>query len=197
MIQRKVTTVVCMCDPIAPVFGTKGFTAQSYFPEILGAGTQFTDYDLIGRLYDPQQMAHAFGPSLLADFAPFDQQDQSKVWHATGHTGKLPCNTCGVVWSYFSLAGTMIQRAGPTLNAANIERGTLSLPPRGGERFHPLLKFGPGDYTGLDDAREVYWDANARSAIDGQAGAYVSLDNGRRTPVGGFGPEFRIPVPSS
>src|SRR3712207_8089963 len=32
-ISEKVTTVVCMCDPIAPAFQTRGFTQQGYFPE--------------------------------------------------------------------------------------------------------------------------------------------------------------------
>ena len=31
--QQKVTTIVCMCDPIAPVFLTQGLSSQRYFPE--------------------------------------------------------------------------------------------------------------------------------------------------------------------
>src|SRR4051794_2416718 len=33
LINAKVTTVVCMCDPIAPVFLTKGLTQNNYYPE--------------------------------------------------------------------------------------------------------------------------------------------------------------------
>jgi hypothetical protein len=74
-ISEKVTTAVCMCDPIAPVFGTKGFTQAGYFPEILMPGLGLLDYDKLGRLYNPQQMAHAFGPSHLRDEVPFHDSD--------------------------------------------------------------------------------------------------------------------------
>ena len=31
-----------------------------------------------------------------------------------------------------------------------------------------------------EDAKEVYWYPNARSAVDGKAGAYVPLNGGKR-----------------
>ena len=65
LINAKVTTVVCMCDAIAPVFLTNGMTQNSYFPEHLLPGANLLDYDVLGRLYDPPQWAHAFGPSQL------------------------------------------------------------------------------------------------------------------------------------
>ena len=34
------------------------------------------------------------------------------------------------------------------------------------------------DYSGPDDARQIYWDPNAISAIDGQKGGYVNVDGG-------------------
>jgi len=59
-----------------------------------------------------------------------------------------------------------------------------------------MAKFGPNDYTALQDAREVYWDPTATSAIDGSPGAYVPLNGGRRyengTWPGGLSPQ--IPV---
>jgi len=44
--------------------------------------------------------------------------------------------------------------------------------------------FGKGDYTAVSDAKEAYWDANAISPIDGKAGAYISLNRGRRYRIG-------------
>ena len=38
LIDEKVTTVVCLCDPIAPVFLTNGMTQNNYFPEHLLSG---------------------------------------------------------------------------------------------------------------------------------------------------------------
>ena len=65
----------------------------------------------------------------------------------------------------------------------------LSLPAAGGwERTKDpgsiLLKFGQGDYTAIEDSRQVFWDPGARSKSDGKTGAYVALNSGRRYEIG-------------
>ena len=200
-ISEKVTTVVCLCDPIAPIFGTKAYTAARYFPEILSPGTGLLDYDKLGRLYSSEQMAHSFGPSHLRDETPFHDSDASIVWRTSGNQGE-PCRACNLTWAYYAMAASMIQGTGPILNPLNLEKAVLSSKPNGGweasggNRNVIMTKFGPGDYTGIEDAREVYWDSAATSRIDGQPGAYVSINNGRRWTLGswpaGLAPE--IPV---
>ena len=71
LIDEGITSLVCMCDAIAPVFLTNGLTRNNYFPEHILSGAYLTDYDVLGRLYDPAQWAHAFGPSQLANPVPF------------------------------------------------------------------------------------------------------------------------------
>lgn len=191
LIQNKVTTVACMCDPIAPAFLTSGMTGNSYFPEFLLTGTQFIDADLVGRLYDKQQMAHAFGISSIGAPVPLDQNDAAKVWQAMGQAGH-PCekNGCGINWAYVDLLGIALQQAGPNLNPLTLEKGLMSLPPDGGwdaSGHKPAIvlgKYGQNDYTGVSDIREVYWDANATSPVDGSAGAYVNVNGGRRYILG-------------
>ena len=175
-----------MCDPIAPVFLTSGMTANTYFPEFLMPGLGLLDYDLLGRLYDPQQMAHTFGPSNLPVLTSIDDADQSRVWRATGRQGH-PCgdNGCGIPWAYLNLLGTGLQMAGPQLTPLTFERGLLQdLPDLYGGVETAYLAFGPNDYTGYEDAKEVYWDPNARSRVDGKAGAFVPLNGGKRYRVG-------------
>lgn len=200
-ISEKVTTVVCMCDPIAPVFGTQGFTRAGYFPEILSPGLGLLDYDKLGRLYDPQQMQHAFGPSHLRDETPFRDSDASIVWRESGNPGE-PCKSCNLTWAYWAIMGAFIQGTGPILNPINLEKAVLTSKPNGGweasggNRSVIMTKFGPGDYTALEDAREVYWDSSATSRIDGAAGAYVSINGGRRWQNGSWpvGLSSEIPV---
>jgi len=182
LISGKVTTVVCMCDPIAPVFLTSGMTSNSYFPEFMLPGLGLLDYDLLGRLYDPQQMAHAFGPSNLPVLTSLDETDQARVWRATGRPGH-PCgdNGCGLPWAYLNWLGIALQMAGPTLNPLTIERGLLQdLPDLYGGVETSYVSFGPNDYTGNEDAKEVFWDPGARSRVDGKSGAYVPLNGGKR-----------------
>lgn len=190
LIENKVTTVTCMCDPIAPVFLTKGLTGNSYFPEFLIAGIGLIDYDLLGQLYDTQQMAHAFGLSQIGQPVNLDANDAALVWRAMGKSGH-PCgqNGCQLNWAYMNALGIAIQVAGPNYNPLNLEKGMLSRAPTGGfePRRNPvetLYKYGPGDYTGLSDVREIYWSQTATSPVDGSRGAYLSTDGGRRYPLG-------------
>jgi hypothetical protein len=166
-IAAKVTTTVCMCDPVAPIFGSKGLTQAGYFPELLMPGLGLLDYDKLGRLYDQQQMQHAFGPSHLRDEVPFHDSDASIIWRD-------------------AITAAFLQGTGPILNPLNLEKAVLNSKPingweASGHDPHAIMaKFGPGDYTALQDAREVYWDPSATSKIDGQPGAYVSINGGRR-----------------
>lgn len=186
LISEKVTTVVCMCDAIAPVFLTGGMTQNNYFPENLLPGANLLDYDVLGRLYDPAQWAHAFGPSQLTTPVPFEQSDATKIWRAAGNQG-MPCASCNLLTGYWTLIGSMLQEAGPTLNPLTVERGLVGTQYRRGgwaeTKGNPsiyLIRFGPNDYSAISDFREVYWDAAATSTIDGKKGAYVDMNGGRR-----------------
>ncbi len=195
LIRTQTTTVVCLCDPIAPVFLTNGLTRAAYFPEHLMAGIGLIDYDLLGRLYDPAQWVHAFGPGHLADPIPHDQSNATRVWRSVGNSG-VPCKGCNLISGFYTLVAAFLQSTGPNLNPTTMERAVLTSAPSGGAKpGSQLIKFGPGDYTGISDAREVYWNPNARSKIDGANGAYVAVNGARRYELGQWDNSFTIPVP--
>lgn len=198
-IAEKVTTTVCMCDPIAPAFFTAGLSGNSYYPEFLMPGLGLLDYDKLGRLYDKRTMEHAFGPSHLGLNIPLDDTDQGRAWRDVGNEGH-PCgdNGCGVTWSYAALVGFGVHLAGPNLNPLTFEKAVLdTLPDSGGTPDSPLANYGPGDYTGLGDAKEVYWSETARSSLDNQPGAYVPVAGGKRYRAGQWpGGLDQIPVPA-
>jgi len=186
LISAKVTTVAFMGDLIAPVFTTNGATQNNYYPEWLLPGQNLLDYDVLGRLYDQSQWAHAFGPSQLVKPVPFEQSDAQKIWKASGNSGSA-CGSCNLATGYWTLVGSLLQQAGPTLNPLTVERGVVGARSRTGgwaeTKGNPsiyLIKFGPGDYNAISDFREVYWDASATSGIDGKKGAYVDMNGGRR-----------------
>lgn len=201
LISAKVTTVTCMCDPIAPTFLTNGMSANGYYPEFLLAGTQFMDADLVGRLYNPQQMSHAFGISSIPQQTSLDKSDSTRMWRAMGKQG-TPCakDPCGTTFPYLNLLATGVQMAGPKLNPLTFEQGLLNMGPQGGwaATGNPeigLWKFGKGDYTWLSDMREVYWDAGAVSPVDGERGAYVALNKGQRYERGQWKAGFSAGIP--
>jgi hypothetical protein len=181
-----VTSVLWFSDPIAPVYATTQMTSQGFFPEHVLVGSGLLDFDALGQAYDQQQWRNAFGLSDVAAATPTEQSDAGRVWVAGGGgSASALSDYSQVVWAYLSLLAAGLEQAGPTLTPLTFERGLLSMPGFGSwqAKHDPRLwftKFGTDDYTAISDARQVYWDPNAVSAVNGKRGAYVALDGGRR-----------------
>ena len=47
-----ITTIVCGCDPILPVFLSGVANRENYFPEFIIVGTALTDADIVGQLWN-------------------------------------------------------------------------------------------------------------------------------------------------
>jgi hypothetical protein len=161
-------------------------SSQGYFPENVLAGSGLLDFDALGQAYDQQQWSHAFGLSDVGAAIPTEQSDAGRAYTAGGGGSASGLSDyANIVWAYLSMVATGIQQAGPTLTPLTFERGLQSMPGYGSwqQKHDPRLwftKFGTGDYTALSDVREVFWDPNAVSGVNGKRGAYVALDNGRR-----------------
>lgn len=196
MISEGVTTMICLCDPVAPVFNLPVMTAQGWFPEHVLPGVGLLDADPVARLYDPAQWAHAFGPSMIPNATDLDESDAQTVWSEMGGEGPV-CGTCDARWPFYSLLGSMLQLAGPDLTPANVEVGLFTRDGSDtapGDPTQPVVSFAPGKYNALSDHREVWWDPDLVSARDDGVGAYVAVNDGIRTPVGQFDETLDVPV---
>jgi hypothetical protein len=182
--QAHVTTLICLCDPIAPVFTTTTLDRQQYHPEWLIPGSGLLDYDVLAQLYNPNEMRYAFGPSELADSIPFAQTDAPKAWSDAGNSG-APDRASNLSWSYFSFFGTAFQLAGPGPTAASLVNGLNQAAPMGGTPTETLLAFrNPFPYTGIKDFREVWYCPTSNSPINGQPGSYQPAYGGKRFQLG-------------
>ena len=56
-----ITTVICGCDPVFPVYLTSRAAEQGYTPEWVVAGVALTDQDIVGQLFAQSEWSHAFG----------------------------------------------------------------------------------------------------------------------------------------
>ncbi|MCU1460663.1 MAG: hypothetical protein JWO37_738 [Acidimicrobiales bacterium] len=184
-----ITTAICYCDPIAPIFLSRALAAANYHPEILTSGTGLLDYDKLARLYEPTVWQNAFGPSLLQIQLPFDKSDAVLAWQDAGYAGQ-PDKTENLNFAYWNLMGNMIQNAGPRLTPENIQQGMFTAGPAGGwalthDPHYPLIQYqAPDDYTGISDEREVWWCKSAVSTIDNEPGSYISVNGGQRYTAG-------------
>ena len=185
-----VTSILWFSDPIAPVYATKQMTSQGYFPEHVLVGSGLLDFDSLGQAYDQQQWRSAFGLSDVGAAMPTEQADAGRVFAAGGGGDPTELSDYAqIVWGYLSLIAAGIERAGPTLTPLTFERGLHSMPGFGSwqQKHDPRLwftKFGPADYTAISDARQVFWDPDATSPVNGKPGAYIALNGGRRYQAG-------------
>ncbi len=164
-----ITSVACGCDPLLPVFLTGKAKEQGYVPEWLVMGTALTDSDFAGQLYDQSEWAHAFGASALGDQLPLTGNLAYKAY--TSVRPDKPANSAELLYFQLYQLAIGLQMAGPDLTPETFETGMFNAPERTGEGG--TWKFGPGKYTPQTQARQIYWDPDKVSVLDGKKGAYV------------------------
>jgi hypothetical protein len=198
-----VTTIIYLGDPIMPIHLTRAASEQDYHPEWVVTGTALTDTTVFGRMYDPEQWAHAFGISSLGARTEREQGDPWRL-HEWFH-GRPPeaANTHAVIYAPLQVLFLGIHMAGPDLRPETFAQGLFNYPPSGGGVTTPQLSFGdhgyftmdPGegsdctgaepriDHLGTDDVTEIWWDP-AASGPDEQGnlgeGMWRYANGGRR-----------------
>ncbi len=164
-----ITSVACACDPLLPVFLTNKSHQQGYVPEWLVMGTALTDSDFAGQLYDQTEWAHAFGASALGDQLPLNANLAYKAY--TSVRSDKPANSAELLYFQLYQLAIGLQMAGPDLTPTTFEAGMFNYPAHTGEGG--TWKFAPGKYTPQTQARQLYWDPEKVSILDGKKGAYV------------------------
>jgi hypothetical protein len=202
LISEGVTTVTCICDPVAPQFLMDEANMQDWHPEHLMLGRFAIDTDTIGRIYDEDQWSRSFGPSMTTEPVPAEEALPQTLWEGSGRNGTcVVCEQSMTAGHNYVLIGHLLQAGGPDLNPGTIERGVFEYGARGGSQETggdprtALREFGPDNYTWGQDMREVYWDPDATSPFDGERGAYVAVDGGRRYQLGEWTSNLDVPMP--
>jgi hypothetical protein len=198
------TTVLCLCDSVAPAFVYEGEQNNNYWPENLIASDQQMDWDTTGQSYEatpaspglacptPAQGCEfdtAFGLSSEYGQEPSANDEGLRIFKDGGGT-TLPSDFTPVnasLWArYYSMWANFIENTGPNLTAANMQARAPSLPPMGGGTTgKSLLQVSPNNWDWIQDVRVVYWDKHAKSSYNGQPGTYVQIQ-GPRYPLGQF-----------
>jgi hypothetical protein len=175
---------VFLGDPLMPRLLTQQATKQDYHPEWMFTGTVFTDTAAVARLYDQEQMAHAFGASSSPARTTPELSEPWQLfrwWYGTEPTSPKTMLFWGPVVQQLFLG---IHMAGPHLSAETFAGGLFNYPPTGGTDTTglssvdlflegylagdstPAISFGPReggtvDYVAVDDFTTAWWDADA------------------------------------
>lgn len=175
-----ITTVMCGCDPVFLNFLTTAMNGQGYFPEMVVAGVALVDTDLVGQLMQQKVWTNAFGISYAG---PTQRQGTSFAYRAYKSVRPdEPSIMVDIIYSQLYMLAIGIQMAGPNLTPPSFEKGMFDYPRRSGP--YGTWGFGPNDYSTSDDAREIFWNPQAPSPQNNQAGAYQDPNGGRRFPIG-------------
>jgi len=174
--DRGITTILCGCDPIIPVFLSGVANREQYYPEFIIVGTALTDADIVGQLWNQNFASHAFGVSPLESFVPATQTIAYAAYKSV--RDDEPAFSVDLIYYQMYMLAIGLQMAGPDLNPSSFDAGMGAYPPKSGP--FGLWDFGPGDRTAANDVREIYWDAGAISTYNGKQGAYIGANDGAR-----------------
>ncbi|MDQ2648911.1 MAG: ABC transporter substrate-binding protein, partial [Actinomycetota bacterium] len=188
-----VTTVVCACDPVMSALGmAPKAEEQGYHPEWITGGLAFVEQDLVAQLIDGSQWQRAFGLAFNAAPEPIGRSYPRSAYKTVRPGGEPAFGFEELYYQMYQLA-IGIQMAGPELTPEAFERGMFAYPGATGPRG--TWHFGPGDYTSVDDFREIWWDPKRISVQNSRPGAWVEINGGARwsiaRPPSGPAPFFR------
>ncbi|GAC1439826.1 MAG: hypothetical protein NVS3B26_05560 [Mycobacteriales bacterium] len=205
------TSVVCICDPVAPQFSYSASAQNKYYPESLIATNQAMDFDTSGQTYEDSN-----GKSTLAcpdpPDCPFDnafglgaadpqtapgQMAGVKVFNMYSGGAGLPVQapTADIFWGNFDLLASLIENTGPFLTPARMQAAAPQLGARGGGTTgHALRRFSAGDYGWTQDSRITYFNKHAVSPYNNQPGKYISV-GANRFDLGQFPTQAQPSVP--
>lgn len=171
-----ITTILCGCDPIMPIFLSTKAAEQGYNPEWVVAGTAFSDIDIVGQLYEQDQWSRAFGVSYLSSFLPIESGIGYSAYKSV--RDDEPAFAVETIYAQMYMLALGIHMAGPNLTPETFEQGMFAYP--GGTGPFGTWGFDADSYTPTQDYRVIWWDPEAVSPMNGKAGAYIESYDGRR-----------------
>jgi hypothetical protein len=173
-----VTTIICGCDPIMPVWLSGAAAREDYYPEFINIGVALDDTDFVGQLWDQEFTKHSFGISPLTNESQRPPQESIAYEAYKTVRPDEPAFVVDLIYYQMYMLAIGIQLAGPNLTPDTFEQGMFAYPPKLG----PFGEwgFGPGDYTPQEDVREIYWDPVGVSTYNGKQGRWVDPNPGAR-----------------
>jgi hypothetical protein len=170
-----ITTVVCGCDPVFPVYLTSRAAEQGYTPEWVVAGVALTDTDIVGQLFQQSEWSHAFGVTFAGPIVP-KQNTFGYAAYKSISPNTEPANAVDLIYEQMYQMAIGIEEAGPDLTPANFETGMRAYPGSTAGASNALYgtwDFPTGHFTPQVDSAFIYWDPNKTSPYNDKQGAYV------------------------
>ncbi|HVA60460.1 MAG TPA: hypothetical protein VNG13_07970 [Mycobacteriales bacterium] len=186
------TSVLCLCDPVAPQFAYNASASDNYWPESLIASDQTMDWDSSAQTYDgslacpnPNQgcpFDNAIGLGADDPQTAPAQSSAVKVWNLETGGKALPVSSAvlQIFWDNYNMLGSMIENTGPQLTPPRMQALAPQMGARGGGTTgYVLRQFLPNDWCWNQDVAVMYWDHKAISPYNGVAGHWIPVEGSR------------------
>jgi len=168
-----VTTVLCYCDPVVPIFLANAAQSQQYQPEWV-------------QPYwgDPQarQPDNGNWQGVITSGGQWPAQSANEAYQVF----KMASGGAEPQEKYYAAAYATLmqiymglQSAGPTLTPQNLQRGFQSLPPTGASTVGQWTFSGVHAFTPQSTAEVGWFDPKYTSTFDNMAGGYRNCDGGK------------------
>jgi hypothetical protein len=200
------TSVLCLCDSVAPQFLYEGEKENNYFPENLQASDQGMDLDKAAQSYEsgiscvggpPCEFDVAFGVNPDGPGEPSTNNAGTRIYALGGGTN-LPVDptiNLQVAQNYVMFAN-LLENTGPNLTPQNMQARAPSLGAvGGGATGQALLQFAANDWSWQQDARVAFWSPRVHSSYNGSPGTYISIE-GNRYNLGEYPTMTEPPIPN-
>jgi hypothetical protein len=208
--QNPATTVLCLCDEVAPAFLFSGEQSNNYYPENVIATNQGMDYDKTGQSYGPNGTLGCPSPQIGCEYdlafglGELGTEEKnggaggkatgtdagSRVFLAGGGStlpGSVEGKTLGTTAKQWVMLANLIEAAGPNLTPTTMAAQAASMGSTGGPGTpDELLDFSSGTGFWTQDVKLIYFNKNATSGYNGKPGAYIQV--GDRIKLGGWKP---------
>ena len=190
------TTVLCLCDEVAPAFLFSGEQSNNYYPENVIATDQGMDYDKTGQSYGPDpsnggpslacgspqvgcEYDLAFGIGEIGTEEPDKKDAGDRIFQAGGGTdrpGSVEGKTLDTLAKQWIMLANLMEAAGPNLTPDNMLAQSPSIGAMGGPGTpNELVQFDGQSGYWTKDVRLIYFDRDKTSDYNGLKGGYVQL----------------------
>lgn len=160
-----VSTALCFCDPIFPIFMTNTAEGQDWHPEWWSPGWGESQ----GQQLRQSQWEHAF---VIGGRYPAKKDDLAYQLFKRIKPNAEPKSTYyALAFSVMLLLYDALQTAGPNLNPTTFQKGWFGLGAIKGPAG--TLEWKPGNYSPVVSAPAAWWDPDRTSNFNGEPGSYV------------------------
>ena len=150
------TTLLCGCDPVFPIFLSGTANREKYYPEFVSGYEQ----DFIGQLGTRPSSGSRSASARSVPTTARSPRKRTGTQPSSRMSDDEPAFSVDGLYYQIYMSAIGVQMGRSDLTPETFEQGDVRLPRA--PRSRGAVGLGPQDYTPMDDYHEMYWDTRRR-----------------------------------